>query len=911
MARAVRYDLIINDAKWTRGLRSAERSSERFTQHTNRAGQALKAATAAFSVGVVVNQMKNWVAAARDSNRVAAQTNAVIKSTHGAAGLSAQGFADLAKSIEKTTAVDDDLIQGGEDIIATFTAIHGDVFKKTTKAAVDLAAGMNHGEVTAEGLQTASIQLGKALQDPISGLTSLQRIGIKFTDQQKQQIATMMKAGNVAGAQGVILAEVNRQFAGSAAAAVTPAKRLAQQWGDMQEVLGNLLIPAIDRGAQILSSILGVVDRNRTAFGVLFGVLGTGAAIIGTLVVAEKIHKATTEGVAAVTKAWEGAQKGLNLVLGLTRAQALTTAAAEDALAASTTAAGTAAAGASASVGAGGLAGSLRTVGSAAIGPIAAIGALIPLFNLSKQAVKDNVSTWDEFRFQVLHQSVPAIDKAREAANKHAGATKGDALQTAYAAQQTEAQRRAMVASLPAYQTAADKARLNAEAIKGLSGRTKELRDQLGGARDSLASVIPAFEGYKRESGITASTILRNLRQEVAAYGSWAKDARNLLKRGASQEFVQALSAKGPQYVHAFAVGSNTQLGLAQKYFGLRMGNIKSLMDLDPTVQAMKRKLRDLQAQINKLKGKTITITARTDVQISKSVRQYLAASNVPGFHQKGAKIPGYGGGDVYPAMLEPGEAVVPKEKARRPDFKAWAKSMGIPGFQFGGLVGRYYNPTVSETRRIGISEGKVAAAAMKQLVASFGGFTGGAASGNVIRLALAQAKRMAASFKVALALIEAGIVESGLRNLPYGDRDSLGFLQQRPSQGWAHPMNISYASWDFLRRAIPIQGRYSTAGRLAQAVQRSAFPARYDMQQARALGILHAYNYDQGGVLPPGRVAINTTGRPEALGFDYDQLYVVFLRALKDAGAGQVVLNGRRMDQQLSGAHVLNAGRR
>jgi hypothetical protein len=117
-----------------------------------------------------------------------------------------------------------------------------------------------------------------------------------------------------------------------------------------------------------------------------------------------------------------------------------------------------------------------------------------------------------------------------------------------------------------------------------------------------------------------------------------------------------------------------------------------------------------------------------------------------------------------------------------------------------------------------------------------------GPASGDVVRLALAQAGRMHASPKVTLALVEAGIVESNLRNLPYGDRDSLGYLQQRPSQGWRCPRNITCATWDFLRRAIPLEREYSTAGRLAQAVQRSAFPARYDQAEARARQVLRSY---------------------------------------------------------------------
>jgi pyruvate/2-oxoglutarate dehydrogenase complex dihydrolipoamide acyltransferase (E2) component len=119
---------------------------------------------------------------------------------------------------------------------------------------------------------------------------------------------------------------------------------------------------------------------------------------------------------------------------------------------------------------------------------------------------------------------------------------------------------------------------------------------------------------------------------------------------------------------------------------------------------------------------------------------------------------------------------------------------------------------------------------------------TAGPASGDVVRLALAQAGRMHASPKVTLALVEAGIVESNLKNLTYGDRDSLGYLQQRPSQGWRCPRNITCATWDFLRRAIPLERDYSTAGRLAQAVQRSAFPARYDQAEARARQVLASY---------------------------------------------------------------------
>lgn len=108
-----------------------------------------------------------------------------------------------------------------------------------------------------------------------------------------------------------------------------------------------------------------------------------------------------------------------------------------------------------------------------------------------------------------------------------------------------------------------------------------------------------------------------------------------------------------------------------------------------------------------------------------------------------------------------------------------------------------------------------------------------------VVQTAYSTAASMGASEKVLLALFEAAIVESGFRNLNYGDRDSVGFLQQRPSQGWPNPMDVPTATRSFVSRATPIQGNYATAGQLAQAVQRSAFPLKYDAVRAQAASLL------------------------------------------------------------------------
>jgi hypothetical protein len=112
-----------------------------------------------------------------------------------------------------------------------------------------------------------------------------------------------------------------------------------------------------------------------------------------------------------------------------------------------------------------------------------------------------------------------------------------------------------------------------------------------------------------------------------------------------------------------------------------------------------------------------------------------------------------------------------------------------------------------------------------------------------VVSTAYVTATGLAADEKIMLALFEAGIVESGFRNLDHGDRDSVGFLQQRPSQGWGTKeqcMDPAYATRKFVEKAQSLGPQnYATAGQLAQAVQRSAFPLKYDAVRAQAAALL------------------------------------------------------------------------
>jgi hypothetical protein len=112
-----------------------------------------------------------------------------------------------------------------------------------------------------------------------------------------------------------------------------------------------------------------------------------------------------------------------------------------------------------------------------------------------------------------------------------------------------------------------------------------------------------------------------------------------------------------------------------------------------------------------------------------------------------------------------------------------------------------------------------------------------------------AVAQRHGATRKELKALLEAAAVESNYKHLRHGDRDSLGILQQRPSQGWGPGSeSVEQDAVQFLRKAKALRGQGGSAGQLAQSVQRSAFPARYDERSSEVESLLKGAITSAGG---------------------------------------------------------------
>jgi hypothetical protein len=241
-------DLIFRTKKTGTGGAEAEKEMSGVEKATKRFGDAAKVA-AVVGVGLLVGGLTASIAAAIESQKVMAQTEAVIKATGGAAGLTAQEISNLAGAESRLTSIDDEVIQSGANMLLTFKEIGGETFPRATRAMEDMSVAMAGGDTSAIDLTGTAIQLGKALNDPLKGLTALSKAGVTFSASQKAAIKEMVAMNDIAGAQAVILSELESEFGGAAEAAGSTTAgamaKLSNEVGNALEAIGEGLLPAV------------------------------------------------------------------------------------------------------------------------------------------------------------------------------------------------------------------------------------------------------------------------------------------------------------------------------------------------------------------------------------------------------------------------------------------------------------------------------------------------------------------------------------------------------------------------------------------------------------------------------------------------------------------------------------------
>jgi len=207
---------------------------------------------------------------------------------------------DLANEQARLTGVDQNLIKESQALLLTFKDIAssadevGGAFDRATQLTLDMASA-GFGSVTDNAKQ-----LGKALNDPIAGLTALRRSGIQFTEAQQDQIRTLVESGQVLEAQNMILEEIENQVGGTAEATANSTDKMKVAFSQASESIGMALLPAVEA---LLPLVIGLADwagQNTEILLTLAGIIG---GLSAAIVVANFAMKAWAAAQAIATAA--------------------------------------------------------------------------------------------------------------------------------------------------------------------------------------------------------------------------------------------------------------------------------------------------------------------------------------------------------------------------------------------------------------------------------------------------------------------------------------------------------------------------------------------------------------------------------------------------------------------------------
>jgi hypothetical protein len=274
-------DLVVaigaNTTDFDKKLGKSMHKIKAFGKNTKRLGKDLSMSLTAPIAALGFTAVKAF----QQQAKAIAQVEAGLKSTGASVGFTSQQLQQMASDLQsKTLFGDEQILQDATSQLLTFTNITGEQFARTQAAALDLATRLD-GD-----LKGASIQLGKALNDPVANLSALSRSGIQFSDEQKEVIKSMAETGRLAEAQTLILDELNKQYGGSAEAAAKADggfTQLANSFGDLQEEFGKILVDVLQPVVEFMKNLVKSLQQASPQFKKMAVTISLVAAAIGPL----------------------------------------------------------------------------------------------------------------------------------------------------------------------------------------------------------------------------------------------------------------------------------------------------------------------------------------------------------------------------------------------------------------------------------------------------------------------------------------------------------------------------------------------------------------------------------------------------------------------------------------------------
>lgn len=207
------------------------------------------------------------IQAAEESEIASARLSQVFKSMGQDYKAATAASAAYASGLQAQIGVEDETIMAVQAKLATFekaanaASRANGIYNRATLASFDMAAA-GFGDA-----ENNIVQLGKALQDPITGINALRRSGITFTDAEKKKIAVLVKGNKIFEAQKMVMKAIEKQVGGVAAATVSKTQKMKIAWGEVMERIGNGLLPIFTQFAnfildKVIPAVQGFVDEH-------------------------------------------------------------------------------------------------------------------------------------------------------------------------------------------------------------------------------------------------------------------------------------------------------------------------------------------------------------------------------------------------------------------------------------------------------------------------------------------------------------------------------------------------------------------------------------------------------------------------------------------------------------------------
>lgn len=237
MVEQVIYELGLRDRSLSTGIQEADGHVKSLEKSIG----SVKGLLVGIGVGLAAFKLGEFVHEANDEwgkmEFAMSQVEAGIKSTGGAAGLTFEELKKGAEDASHNIKFTQSAILDMQSVLLTFPAVTKETFGSASEIIEDMSTRLG------TDLKSSAIQVGKALQDPIKGITALRRVGVNFNEQQTETIKHLAETNQLAKAQALILAELQTEFGGSAAAAAEADKgfRLDKTMEENKVILGEFI----------------------------------------------------------------------------------------------------------------------------------------------------------------------------------------------------------------------------------------------------------------------------------------------------------------------------------------------------------------------------------------------------------------------------------------------------------------------------------------------------------------------------------------------------------------------------------------------------------------------------------------------------------------------------------------------